>query len=332
MKERDIRPAEIFERYLELSAADAARLFGESKNRVDVPCPGCNSTAASEAFVKEGFRYCQCDRCGSLFASPRPSPDALDSFYSDSASASYWAEVFFPASMTARREKIFAPRVARILALMDQRGHRPSTVIDVGAGYGMFLDEYRLQRPGSSMLAIEPGERLASICRRQGLETLQKPAEQADEWAGRGDLVVCFEVLEHVFSTDAFGSALARLVAPGGYLLLSSLSAEGFDIQVLWEHSKSVSPPHHLNFLGIEGYRQLFARVGLTDIEVLTPGRLDVDIVMNTARECPQALDGQRFIRRLISSEQSTLDRFQEFLAAERLSSHVWVLARRASV
>lgn len=328
MKEQDIRPAELFNKYLELSARDAHVFFADRAAFREVPCPGCGAEAPAPAFVKEGFAYVECRDCGSLYVSPRPDPAALDRFYGDSPSATYWAETFFPASLANRREQIFVPRVARVLEVLQDR--EPATVIDVGAGYGLFLEEYRRVRPHVRLLAIEPGRKLAAACRASGFETLEKPVEGAAAWAGTADLAVCFEVLEHVYSPLEFVRSMAGLLRPGGRVLVSSLGAEGFDIQVLWERSRSVSPPHHLNFPSVEGFTRLFERAGLVDVEVLTPGRLDVDIVRSALVADPSLAGGSRFLRTLLAKRSSAVhDAFQAFLAANRLSSHVWVLASR---
>ncbi len=328
MKEQDIRPAALFNTYLELSARDAHAFFADRSAFRTVACPGCGAAAAVPAFVKEGFAYVECGDCGSLYVSPRPDPAALDRFYGDSPSATYWAETFFPASLANRREQIFAPRVARVLELLRDR--EPHTVIDVGAGYGLFLEEYRRVRPAARLLAVEPGRKLAAACRASGFETLEEPVEGAAAWAGTADLAVCFEVLEHVYSPLEFVQSMARLLRPGGRMLVSSLGVDGFDIQVLWERSRSVSPPHHLNFPSVDGFTRLFERAGLVDVEVLTPGRLDVDIVRSALSADPSVAGGSRFLRLLFAKRSSAVhDAFQAFLAANRLSSHVWILASR---
>ena len=66
--------------------------------------------------------------------------------------------------------------------------------MDVGAGYGIMLDEWRQVHPETSLLAVEPFRSLASECRSKGFEVVEDFAENV-KWA---DLVVCFEVLEHV--------------------------------------------------------------------------------------------------------------------------------------
>lgn len=330
MKEHDIRPAAIMQRYLELSRQDGDHFFADRTAFETVACPGCAGTTARPSFVKLGFQYVECPACGTLFVSPRPRREALDRFYTDSPSAAYWAEVFFPTSAEARREKIFAPRVERILSLMNARRVPLASVVDVGAGFGIFLDEFRKRRPDITGLAIEPGRQLAAVCRAGGFETLERSIEDAADWGGRADLAVCFEVIEHVYSCGEFVTALARVVRPGGWLVVTSLCADGLDIQTLWDRSDSVSPPHHLNFMSVEGFRSLFTRAGLDEIEVLTPGRLDVDILRNAWLADPSLLAGHRFLTTLLARRDAAAQQaFQDFLAANRLSSHGWVVARR---
>lgn len=330
MKEQDIRPADLFARYLELTAHDAEQFFGDRGLFEAVPCVGCGGSEASLAFVKEGFAYVECPVCRSLFVSPRPPRGALDLFYGDSPSATYWADTFFPSSMAARRDKIFVPRVDRVIEIMTASGRPPATVVDVGAGYGLFLEEYRRRAPATDLRAIEPGQRLADVCRDKGFSTLQQPVEDAEAWHATADLAVCFEVLEHVFSPVEFVESMSSLLKPGGQLLVSSLCVEGFDIQLLWEKSRSVSPPHHLNFPSVDGFRRLFERAGLGDVQVLTPGRLDVDIVRNAAATDPDVAAQHRFFQLLLDRRPPEVhEAFQEFLAGNGLSSHAWVLATK---
>lgn len=329
MREQDIRPEAIFARYLELSKADTERFFGESCPRHDVACPGCGDASSIPAFAKDSFQYCECATCATLFVSPRPSAAAFDAFYGDSPSATYWSEVFFPTSAAARREQIFVPRVAKILEMLSARSLEPVSLIDVGAGAGMFLEELRNRQPAIHAIAVEPGEKLAAVCRALGFETVQAPAEDAAAVTNSADVVVCFEVLEHVHDTLRFARALAALVKPGGHLFLSSLSVDGFDIQTLWEKSRSVAPPHHINFLSHRGFSTLFLRAGFSSVELLTPGRLDVDIVANALADNPTLLQTNRFVSRLMQRDQATRDSFQRFLADNRMSSHTWVVAKR---
>lgn len=323
MKESEIRPPDLLKRYVELSARDAERCFG-SEDRRAVDCVACGSPENEHQFTKTGFSYALCTSCGTLFQTPRPPEAAFDAFYRDSESSNYWAEVFFPAVAEARREKIFRPRVERLRSWCVEREILPRRLIDVGAGYGIFLDEWRRMHPGVDTIAVEPSVRLAEECRNKDLTVVEEVAENVRGLDQSADLVTCFEVLEHVYDPLAFILSLKRLVQPGGILFVSTLCIDGFDLRVLWERSTQISPPHHINFLSVDGFRKLFARAGLVDVDVSTPGVLDVDIVRN-------ALEGDRDLRarhRIASTltAEPVGSAFQSFLSENRLSSHAWVI------
>jgi SAM-dependent methyltransferase len=328
MKEREIRPSDLFARFQELCLEDIGIFFSNKSCFVQIDCPGCASAKNRPAFEKLGFRYVECDQCGSLFTSPRPTPQALDAYYSNSASANYWAEVFFPAVAEIRRKKIFVPRVKQIEALLQKKSLDPKVVMDVGAGYGIFLEEYKKQFSSADVCAVEPGQKMALVCQGKGIETLVTTAEGAESWAGKADLVSCFEVIEHVFAPEKFVVALRRLLKPGGHLVISGLGVDGFDIQVLWDKSKSISPPYHLNFLSVLGFEMLFKRLGFQDIQVDTPGQLDVNIVVNALKE-DSSISSDRFVRLLLRRNGRELANFQEFLLENRLSSHCRIFAKK---
>lgn len=327
MKESDIRPEALLNRYLELSAEDAERCFS-GVSRHPIPCVGCGGNQSVPEFEKNGFAYASCADCGSLFQSPRPLLDAFEAFYRDSISGRYWAEEFFPVVAEARRERIFKPRAERLSKFCAEKGAAVEKVIDVGAGYGILLDEWRRLHPTAQLLAIEPSGVLAKECRAKGLDVIEDIAENVTGYQEYADLVVCFEVLEHVFDPLAFVKNLVSLVRPGGYVFVSTLGVDGFDIQVLWKKSNSIFPPHHINFLSVSGFRHLFERAGLESIDVTTPGVLDVDIVRNATKKDSEIFRNNRFLNGIISSD-ATAAAFQKFLSENRLSSHTWVLGKK---
>jgi len=326
MKEKDIRPANLMLKYAELSAKDA-KFFFKGGERSSLLCIGCNSQNTSFQFNKNTFDYVLCDECGSLFQSPRPKIEAFEAFYKDSESSRYWAEVFFPIVSEARREKIFKPRVKRLMSMCDNVNLEVLKLIDVGAGYGVFLDEWRVLNPDTQLLAIEPSFSLAEDCRKKQLKVVESIVEKVDGYDNYADLVVCFEVLEHVNSPIEFINVLTKLVRPGGYIFISTLCIDGFDLQVLWDKSSQISPPHHINFHSIKGFKSLFERAGYTDILIETPGQLDVDIVLNFIKNSPDLLEDNRFIKSLIDEDKA--EAFQTFLKENNLSSHAWIMAKK---
>ena len=115
-----------------------------------------------------------------------------------------------------------------------------------------------------------------------------------------------------------------HVVAPGGLAVFTGLGIDGFDIQILWDKSKSIFPPHHINFMSVDGFYRLFKRAGFKGVEVVTPGKLDLDIVLNNREFVTKE---NRFVKTLLSRGEEALDELQNFLAKYKLSSHCWILA-----
>ncbi len=90
----------------------------------------------------------------------------------------------------------------------------------------------------------------------------------------------------------------------------------------LQEKSNSVFPPHHLNFMSVHGFEIAFKNAGFSEVEILTPGELDVDIVLNSGYE-------NEFIRVLKERGTDAISEFQSFLKKYQLSSHIWVFAKK---
>ncbi|MGA9348254.1 MAG: class I SAM-dependent methyltransferase [Anaerolineae bacterium] len=328
MKEKDIRPKQVFDEYLALSVEDIHTYFSDPTVFVKVACPACGDMGCQPSFEKYGFRYVVCARCGTLYANPRPPAALLQTYYAKGKAPKFWNERFFRSTANARREKIFVPRARRLRELMAEvPGARYDTVVDVGAGFGIFLDVMREEGTFRQIIGIEPNPHLAETCRRKGFAVIEKAVEEVAEAEVQADVVTCFEVLEHVFDPLDFLQACRRILRPGGLLVFTTLTISGFDLQVLWERARGIHPPHHLNFISVDGFRQLLRRSDLELIRLLTPGELDLDIVKNYAAEHPE-YELLRFVREILSRPTEAQTDFQAFLQRHLLSSHLWGVAR----
>ncbi|AVQ13975.1 Methyltransferase domain protein [Leptospira santarosai] len=320
MKENEIRPKELLTQYLNLVESDSKKL--DKTQFLTIDCPACGSSKYQNHIQKNDYIYVLCKGCGSLFSNPRPSEKVLVDFYKTAESSQFWSEVFFPAVVESRREKLFKPKAERIFEHFKKENFQPTKICDVGSGYGIFLEELCRLFVNSEIFGIEPSPEMAEISTKKGIKTLNAVAEDSSEWFGRFDLVISSEVIEHVFSVSKFIDSIFNLVMPNGYCLLTGLGYEGFDILTLQERSNSIFPPHHLNFISIQGFEIAFRNAGFSQVEVFTPGELDVDIVLNSGY-------GNEFLRVLKERGTETIFEFQSFLKKHKLSSHIWVFAKK---
>lgn len=322
MREEDIRKHKVFDKYLELVKNDVDAFFDFS-GFLDVGCPACLGRESSFQFKKYGFAHVLCSKCSTLFVNPRPALKVIEKFYAESPSTSFWVKEFFKPMADSRRVHIFKPRAEYVSSMLPSRG--ALTVGDVGAGFGIFLEEIRRIRPSNRYVAIEPSVEMAQICRKAGLETRPVIFEDIDV-DDRYDLLTSFELMEHLFSPEVFLRKAYSLLKPGGKLVVTTLNSQGFDISSLWERSKSVTPPHHLNYFNTGSIGLLFGRVGFRVQEISTPGKLDWDIVNGMIIR--EGADLGRFWRSLAENgSEECKHAFQEWLVKNNLSSHMRVVA-----
>ena len=95
----------------------------------------------------------------------------------------------------------------------------------------------------------------------------------------------------------------------------------GIDIQLLKEKSKSLSPPHHLNFLNPKSISFLLKNSGFKVLEAITPGRLDIDILKNNKHNIKNSF--WKNILNYLSEDE--LFKIQDFISSSGLSSHMMI-------
>ena len=98
------------------------------------------------------------------------------------------------------------------------------SALDVGCGAGLLCEP--LARLGATVTAVDAAEENVAAARHHaagsGLSIDYRHGELAALGLGQFDLVTCLEVLEHVADKPAFVAGLAKHLAPGGLMVLST--------------------------------------------------------------------------------------------------------------
>lgn len=111
-------------------------------------------------------------------------------------------------------------RRARILNSLENIA--PCRVLEIGCGPGMLLHEIGLR--GFQCTALESSAAALSIAKKIAADTGSSTEFLSDpgaDWAGKFQLVMAFEVLEHIEADEAVLADWTSWLAPGGTLLLS---------------------------------------------------------------------------------------------------------------
>jgi hypothetical protein len=320
--EEEIRPEKMFDEYLRLTAIDTVTYFSDV-NKVDISCPACGGEGNKWA-DKSGFSYKLCPECLSIYVSPRPVMDAFNAYYTDSPSTKFWATTFYKVTEAARREKLWKPKAQLIKERIIQfENNNPiKFIIDIGGGYGVFDEEIKLIMDIETII-IEPSVHLAGICREKGLEVVEKFMEEITpgELPEGRKCYVSFELFEHLHDPTLFLKTVFNNMEPGDLFIFTTLSSMGIDIQLLGEHAKALSPPHHLNFMNPKSVSALLEQNGFEVLEAITPGKLDIDIIRKNKKYIKDP-----FWKNVIDySIEKELSDMQDFIAKSGLSSHMMI-------
>ena len=330
LTEKDIRPQQYMAAQKVAALSDLGRMLSRCGEFVDVDCPACGAADSKPKYTKNGISYRTCLACQTFYVSPRPGPEVLDWFYGSSVNYAYWNEHIFPASEAARRERIFVPRVDRLLAICQKYDVTTDALLEVGAGFGTFCTELMSRKVFSRVVGVEPTPDLAKTCRARGIEIVESPIEKmvlAD--AVRFDVVASFEVIEHLFDPADFIAHMLRLLKPGGLIMLTCPNGQGFDIETLGTASDSVDH-EHLNYFNPYSLSRLLSASGLEVLESFTPGKLDAELVRNKLLDGTFELAKQPFLQKVLIDEWDQRgEAFQDFLVATGASSNLWIVAQK---
>lgn len=174
-----------------------------------VGCNLCGSARARWLARENGLDVVRCRECGLVYVTPQPSQRELERFYAD----------YYPAGSEARWRELTAPVFAcdarRLAAALPGRGR----VLDVGTGFGHFLEALRAEGFDAEGLESSPlaRERLAArgLRAHAGMmpDDVVLPAESYDA-------ITASMVLEHVANPIGFLRRARDLLRPGGLLFV----------------------------------------------------------------------------------------------------------------
>ena len=238
----------------------------------------------------------RCPRCGLVFVSPRLAPAALQRLYDD---VGYFeGGVYGDAAQEPRR---FDPAMllqrtwtAGRLALLDRvRGRGPDgRLLEVGAGYGLFLDAAR--RAGWQTSGVE----LSRTGARHAVDTIGLDVfcgQLADAPLEPGFDVLCaWDTVEHVPDPLSFWRTVRSQVADDGVVLFSTPYVSSLPARLLGTRWWTLKPTEHIWHFTPRTHAVLLSRAGLALTQVvrnpLAPanaGRLDS--LVGVARPIPGA-------------------------------------------
>jgi hypothetical protein len=133
-------------------------------------------------------------------------------------------------------EKVKAKTFERSAIIANQYFSNPRRMIEIGSYTGIFMGAMRLK--GWDCVGVEPSRWAAGVSLSKGLKVYNGTLDQVvgREYLEPVELVVSWDVLEHVINPQEFIRDVSKLVAENGILILSTLDRTNYFARITGRH------------------------------------------------------------------------------------------------
>lgn len=175
-------------------------------------CMLCRENVFKLVHTKGRWHYLLCKNCGLVHLYPLPGREQAIVAYDDYLDGGF--------EEIANWRRMMQPVVSRSADLIDSRRRGPKgRLLDIGCGYGFFLNEMKQRGWQSVGIEISPAGR--SFARKHyHLDVTGVPVEEIHWPEADFDIVTLFYVIEHLLDPPAMLARVHRWLKPGGLLLL----------------------------------------------------------------------------------------------------------------
>jgi 2-polyprenyl-3-methyl-5-hydroxy-6-metoxy-1,4-benzoquinol methylase len=246
-----------------------AKIEGKPKpGRVCRVC-GQRSPATEFGLVSNGFPLNQCHACASVLVESKPSDDELAELYD---------ELFAEGDYEAHRNEFEALAAGRVpfrfyrrkLLRRSQRHTTGKRLVEIGGGTGAFAG--MAKEAGYDYTDYDISQEAVRCQRELGNAAFWfHPSELPPIQPRTADIVVMWEVIEHVWDLDGYLRMIRAALKPGGVYLFSTPNFARPEYQQSLRRSPPLSsPPVHLNFFTAESLRNVLRVHGWSSVQFLT--------------------------------------------------------------
>jgi SAM-dependent methyltransferase len=208
-------------------------------------------------------------------------------------------------------------------------------VLEVGAGFGLFLDKIAGKRvPREGVTALEYSEKALDVLRGKGYTAIPEDVRSATLEPGF-DAIFLFQVVEHMDGLAALFARLSHLLAPGGRVFIAVPNSKKTDFQ---EASGSMldMPPNHIGRWCPSALESIVAGTGLHIEAVETQpffirDFIKEDIAYSYGRKCQRSGTLMNWSRSVRTKKGGKLVGMAFALAAAPLRIPVWLRAAAVS-
>ncbi|MBT5909607.1 MAG: class I SAM-dependent methyltransferase [Opitutae bacterium] len=266
--------------------------FSDSFILRNCPICGCKQYEDMEPF-DDRYGIVKCNNCTSIYVNPCPSLEALEYYYNECECNKILGKLL--KSRVGKKGVIINERSSEVIEIIKKlkAQRKKIRILDIGCNSGAFLYElYSLLQEenlinGISLVGIDIDKNATDKPVSDVFEICHSSAEEfVGNHENSFDLILHFELIEHLHHPYEFLESVQKLLTEGGYTYFHTPNGLGLDNQALSYNdfrplAHAIFPPMHLQAFTTQNILHFLLRVGLKMEEISTPGNFDIDIVKN---------------------------------------------------
>ncbi len=201
----------------------------------------------------------RCRECAHVYLSPAPVEEDLGKLYDED----YYTDRGGKGSFTYADDRA-VPEVAALRAgarlLRIEELQPPGRLLELGCSFGAFLTE--AARRGWAVQGVDLSSFAVKHCLESGLDVILGTLEGANLEPASADVVYLSETVEHLPDPRATIAAAARVLAPGGLIVLGTANHDSL-ARLLRGWWWGYYMPGHLQYFSANSLSRLLAEEGL---------------------------------------------------------------------
>ena len=189
------------------------------------------------------FSIVQCEDCGFLFTSPRPSRAEIHKYYASSEYVSHTDKSRnFQEFVYQLVKRYMLQRKLRLLK--KHTTANMNRILDYGCGTGSFIK--LAQKAGFDVTGLEPSEGARKTASQKGLKVLSSDESVFTNHTETFDAVTLWHVLEHLHSFPGILDKFYTKLSDSGVLILALPMANSADAKQYGAYWAALDVPRHL--------------------------------------------------------------------------------------
>jgi SAM-dependent methyltransferase len=229
------------------------------------------------------FTLKQCSDCGFIWVEPFPGYEVYnDDYYRGNGpdpSVDYEEE--YKNCFASRRlpEFINIWQLVRSHILRDHSSGKSIKVLDYGCGAGGFMEFARASAKDDESLknfeihGFDIGSYASRLSREKNFRILNE--NEISSHSAIYDVITCIEVLEHSGDVNCTMRNIARLLKPGGFLILTTGNLNCLAAKISGSDYRYIIPDIHVSLFNPDCLSALYQKHGLSPVNIKYDGVLE---------------------------------------------------------